>query len=244
MSGTIDIRDDGRVRRLTLRRKTRANALSIDMLDALTHAIASASARASGIDAILLEAEGANFCAGADMAELRTHRDAQYDALRALIAGLDACEAPVLCVLQGNTLGAGCLLPALADVVIASDDAVLGFPEMRFGMYPSLIHAVLVKKLPPPLVHALCVGARVLRAQEGAALGLVTDVLDAREFAVLAAGRVAFYAARAIALRYGREMLRESAGETLLARVDRARAIIARNLSEPDVDALLASYRK
>ncbi|EIF32999.1 enoyl-CoA hydratase/carnithine racemase [Burkholderia sp. Ch1-1] len=243
MTGTVDVIDQDRVRYLTIRRESRANALSIAMLGTLADAIATAS-RGNAIDMIVLQAEGANFCAGADMGELKTHRREQYAALRALLAALDARDVPMLCVLRGKTLGAGCMLPALADAVIAPGDAMLGFPEMRFGMYPSLIHAVLAQKLPVPLVHAICVGARFLDAREASAIGLLTDVLDAQDFTTLAHERVAFYAARTAALRYGREMLHESADEMLLARVDRAERLIDRNLAEPAVGAMLAGYRK
>jgi enoyl-CoA hydratase/carnithine racemase len=242
-NGFVDVVDEGRLRYVTICRESRANALSVAMLGSLADAIASAG-RVSAIDAIVLRSTGVNFCAGADMGELRTHRRQQYDALRTLIAALDKRAVPLLCVMQGRALGAGCVLSALADVVIASDEATQGFPEMRFGMYPSLVHAVLVQKLPEPLVYALCVGARVLSAHDAWSLGLVTEVLPADDFTKCARDRVEFYVARTAAIRYGREMMDQSAREMLLARVAKAEHIIDRNLADPEVEAMLSSYRK
>ncbi|WP_213766854.1 enoyl-CoA hydratase-related protein [Caballeronia sp. dw_19] len=242
--GFIEVTDRDRARHVILQRETRANALSITMLNALTHAITSASG-SSEIDAIVLSAAGAaNFCSGADMAELKMRASEQYAALRDLIAALDERRLPLICVLHGKTLGAGCLLPALSDVVIASSGAVLGFPEMRFGMYPALIHAVLAQKLPPSLVYAICVGARVLSARDAWSLGLVTELLDADVFEETARERAGFYVTRSAAILHGREMTQASAGEALPVRVARAEGIIGRNLAEPEVAAMLAGYRK
>lgn len=242
--GIIEVTDRDRARHATLRRAARANALSITMLTALTQAIASVG-DANAIDAIVLSAAGApNFCSGADVAELKTHPGEQYAALRGLIAALDECPLPLICVLHGKTLGAGCLLPALSDVVIASADAVLGFPEMRFGMYPALIHAVLAQKFPPSLVHAMCVGERVLSARDAWSVGLVTELIEADVFETTLQERTGFYVTRSAAILYGREMTQVSRGQTLLARVAQAEGIIGRNLAEPEVAALLSGYRK
>ncbi|ERJ37735.1 MULTISPECIES: enoyl-CoA hydratase/isomerase family protein [Burkholderia] len=242
--GAIVVQDRDCLRYVTIAREARANALSISMLRSLADAVTSAG-QTAGVEAVVLAAAGTgNFCAGADMSELKTHRREQYDALRRTIDALARRPVPVISILHGKTLGAGCLLPALSDVVIAPDDAVLGFPEMRFGMYPALLHAVLVERLPATLVSALCVGARFLSAHDALVLGLVTEVLPAVDFALSSRERLAFYAARVPAIRLGREMLTGTAACDLGERVDRAEQIIERNLALPDVDAMLGRYRK
>ncbi len=242
--GSILVEDAGGRRTITLRRERRANALSIPMMAALAEAIRQADG-SPGVHAVVLVAAGARvFCAGADLADLQERGREQYDALRELINALDQRSTPLLCVLAGKALGAGCLLPVLSDIVIASEDAVLGFPEMRFGMYPALMHAVLAEKLSSTLSYAICAGGRSLAAREALALGLVTEVLDAPDIAQGIEKRIEFYVARSAAVRIGREMARETRTEHLARRVDRAERFIERNLASPGTAAMLADYLK
>ena len=84
------------------------------------------------------------------------------------------------------------LVVALCDLVIAADNLMLGLPEIRFNMYPVIVHAVLEEKISPALAFQLCATGRLLAATEARTLGLVTDVVPVAQFATAVADRVAF----------------------------------------------------
>lgn len=105
--------------------------------------------RAAGADpavsVVVLAAEGRGFCAGVDIKEMQ--RTDGFDALvganrgcfEAFAAVYD-CEVPVVAAVQGFCLGGGIGLVGNADIVVASDDATFGLPEVDRGALGAATH--------------------------------------------------------------------------------------------------------
>ncbi len=122
------------------------NAFSKIMSDELTHCFDSLS-EALDIRAVVLIGKGKVFCAGADLkgragiikdqgdltAHLRRSREC-FHAIR-------ECSKPVVAALNGPALGAGLVLAASADILIASETASLGLPEIDVGLMGGAGHA-------------------------------------------------------------------------------------------------------
>jgi enoyl-CoA hydratase len=94
---------------------------------------------------VVLRAEGRGFCAGVDIKEMQ--RTAGYDALiganrgcYAAFAGVYDCAVPVVVAVQGFCLGGGIGLVGNADVIVASDDATFGLPEVDRGALGAATH--------------------------------------------------------------------------------------------------------
>jgi len=138
----------GEVLCLTLDRPHAANALDSKLQRALLQALADASA-AAGIGAVLLAAAGERvFSAGADLKEFSeldvgAARHLRRELLRASLLALAGFDKPLVAVVRGKAIGAGCMFALLADEVHAATEASFSLPEIRLGS-PTPVGAVIV----------------------------------------------------------------------------------------------------
>jgi enoyl-CoA hydratase/carnithine racemase len=131
--------DLGSVRRLTLNRPASLNALSTELMDALDEEFASA-ADEDDVRVVILRGAGRAFCAGYDLkqdAEEGTkdaaewHRELDRDTGR-LLRILESPK-PVIASVHSYCLAGGLDLMLACDLAVASDDAVFGYVDIRFG---------------------------------------------------------------------------------------------------------------
>jgi enoyl-CoA hydratase/carnithine racemase len=206
----VRVRDAERIRTILIDRPEKHNALTAAMMFDIASAVREAPA--AGATMLAIRAAGERiFCAGGDLDEIRAGGDvlqAWEAGFETLAAALEASALPVLAVAPGRVLGGGIALLALADVVLASTDTSLEFAEFKLGLYPAMLHAVLVPRLPAETVFQFCVGARRLSAQEARQHHLVTELLPAAEFSHEVDARIAYYADRVEALQFGRSLRR------------------------------------
>jgi enoyl-CoA hydratase len=174
--------DLGPLRRLTLNRPDVLNALSSELVEALSAALR----RAADDDArvVVIRGAGRAFCAGYDLKEEAargTPRDAAgwrdalgHDVDRML--ELFDHPKPILAEVHGYCLAGGCDLMMMCDLAVASDDAMFGEPEIRFGsgvvtmVMPWLVGARKAKEL-------LLTGEDRIDAAEAYRIGLVNRVV-------------------------------------------------------------------
>lgn len=238
----IRIEDGDRIRRIVIDRPGKANALTAAMMHALADAVRGGSHAAM----ILLEGRSERgFSAGADIAEFLQggeNLQRQEEGLKDIVSVCVESPRPIVAAIHGRTLGAGVLLAALCDLVIAADNLMFGLPEIRFNMYPVIVHAVLEEKISPALAFQLCATGRLLSAVEARALGLVTDVVPVATFATDLADRVAFYQSSAEALMIGRRALRATRPSQVRERIARLAPLMHENFSRPGVRETIARY--
>lgn len=244
-AGHLQVADDGGIRRIELRRPDKVNALNTGMMSGIARAAHAAVGAGAGL--VVISGQGARgFCAGADIEEFargEEHLRAQEHALRDLIFALATLPLPLVVLAHGRTLGAGGILTSLADITIAADDLAFGFPEIRFNMYPAIVHAVLMQKVPGPIASQLCSTGRLLNASEAQAFGLVSEVLPAAGFVAAAAARIRFLAERRIALGIGKRAAQMTHPvELLRTRFAALAPLMAENYSRPGVRATIQDY--
>lgn len=241
---SIRIEENDRIRRIVIDRPDKANALTARMM----HALADAVRGGSQADVILLEGQGERgFSAGADIAEFlrggeRLQR--QEEGLKDIVSAFVESRRPIIAAIHGRTLGAGVLLAALCDLVIAADNLMFGLPEIRFNMYPVVVHAVLEEKISPALAFQLCATGRLLSAIEARAVGLVSDVVPLAKFATEVADRVAFYRRNVEALTIGLRALRTTPPSKVGERIARLAPLMHENFNRPGVRETIARYFK
>lgn len=239
---SLRIEDRDRIRKVVIDRPGKANALTALMM----HALADAVRGGSHADIILLEGRGARgFSAGADIAEFLQGGDylqRQEEGLKDIVSAFVESPRPIIGAIHGRTLGAGVLVAALCDLVVAADNLMFGLPEIRFNMYPVVVHAVLEEKISPALAFQLCATGRLLSAVEVRALGLVTDIVPVDTFAADLADRVAFYRNSAEALTIGRRALRTTRPSQVGERIARLAPLMHENFSRPGVRETIARY--
>jgi len=244
-AGHLRVVDAAGVRRIELTRPDKANALNAAMMSGIARAAGEAAA--AGADLIVISGHGTRgFCAGADIEEFargEEHLRAQEHALRELVFTLADLPLPLFVLAHGRTLGAGGMLSSLADITIAADDLAFGFPEIRFNMYPVIVHAVLMHKVTGPVASQLCGTGRVLNAAEAQAFGLVSEVFPAASFAADATARIQFFAERRVALGIAKRAARITHPiEPLRARFDALAPLMMENYSHPEARQMIQAY--
>ncbi len=143
---------------------------------------------------VVLRAEGKGFNAGVDIKEMQ--HTAGFDALIGANKGCFAafkavyeCAVPVIAAVHGYCLGGGVGLVGNADIVVASDDAYFGVPEVKQGALGAATH--MARLVPQHLMRTLYFTARTIKAADLVQHGSVYDVvprdqLDAAALALAA----------------------------------------------------------
>ena len=163
LRSTVMVRDHDGVRHVTLDRAP-VNALSM----AEYRGLAAAFDLPDDVRLVLLLTEGPVWSAGQDLRELEslaTEGLAEHVARAAqCLAAVAACPVPVVTVLDGPAVGAGALLVATCDIVLAVPEATLSFPELRRGL--RMGRALLSGVLPDPVIsYAFATGAPLTGAK-------------------------------------------------------------------------------
>ncbi|MET7395138.1 enoyl-CoA hydratase-related protein [Dactylosporangium sp. NPDC005572] len=232
--GGVRYTRDGHVATLTIDRPERRNAMTFETLAELRDGVL--RARADG-DVRVLVLTGAGeqaFCAGADLGGLRgedldaEQAHAGRGHLAELFRALWSSGIPTIARVRGFALAGGFGLAMACDIVIASDDAVFGTPEVAVGLWPYMITVPLVRSMPPKVALELMMTARRVGAAEGQRLGFVNEVVPADELddaVTRVAERIA--AQSPAAIRLGRTSFYQSLG----AGTEQALALLQATLS-------------
>ena len=146
---------------------------------------------------VVLRAEGRGFNAGVDIKELQAAAGfgalvAVNRACAAAFAAVYECAVPVVAAVHGFCLGGGIGLVGNADVIIASDDATFGLPEVDRGALGAATH--LLRLVPQHKARALLYTATHATAAELHAFGSVLEVVpraDLRAAALAVAAQIA-----------------------------------------------------
>ncbi len=158
------------------------NALDVSSWFALANAITEAG-RDPSICVVVLRAEGRGFCAGVDIKEIASGGEAVLVGVNrgcaAAFASVYDCEVPVVAAVQGFCLGGGVGLVGNADIVVASDDATFGLPEVDRGALGAATH--LSRLVPQHRMREMVYTATAATASELHHYGSVLRVVSREE---------------------------------------------------------------
>jgi enoyl-CoA hydratase/carnithine racemase len=179
--------DHGPVRHVVLNRPEKRNAMSQELLRALGDAL-QAAAQDESVRCVVLRGEGPVFSAGVDLGELQAFAG-QPSVLRpfreTFLRCPNLCEAmpkPVVCQIQRTCVGGALEVALGADLRIASEDAQLGLPEVKFGIIPDVGGS---SRLPAVVglgrAKELIMTGRLIGAAEAERIGLVNRVVPPQE---------------------------------------------------------------
>ncbi|MDQ4082113.1 MAG: enoyl-CoA hydratase/isomerase family protein [Actinomycetota bacterium] len=176
----VDVRREGAVAVLTLRRDEKLNAISPHVERDLGDAIAGDEVRGSG--AVVLTGAGRAFSAGADVDELSglTPKDVveYYRTTGEVYERVAALPQPTFAAIHGYCLGGGLELALAADFRIADGTAIFGLPEVELGILPSSggTHR-LVRLVGPGRAKELILLRSRFTAEEALGFGVVTELV-------------------------------------------------------------------
>lgn len=166
---------------LTLNRPG-VNVLSIAVIEDLIKALETLRGR-QDVKVLIITGEGKTFVAGADIRELsafNTAEDAEKFGrlIHKALKLVEKFPRPVIAAVNGFALGGGCELVLACDIVIASDAAVFGQPEINIGIIPG---AGGTQRLPPrvgrPRAKELIFTGRKITAAEALTIGMINKVV-------------------------------------------------------------------
>ncbi|UCC74842.1 MAG: enoyl-CoA hydratase/isomerase family protein [Gemmatimonadota bacterium] len=184
----VDVDESSGVATMSLNRPEKRNALSAELVDELSDALAWADAD-ERVRVVLLRGEGKDFCAGVDLNALSEMMEAgvedqlaDADALGDLFLILRRIELPVVAAVRGHAVAGGCGLATACDIVLAADDARFGYPEVKIGFLPAMVIAMLRRAAGEKRAFELVVTGRTIDAEMAERYGLVQHVFPSDEF--------------------------------------------------------------
>ncbi|NQW09862.1 MAG: enoyl-CoA hydratase/isomerase family protein [Alphaproteobacteria bacterium] len=191
MGEPVVIADADGVRRITLNRPERGNALAPGVVDAVLAAVEGAPG--AGSDLLVLTGVGKHFCTGFDLSDLDTLSDGdlllRLVRIEMLLQAVHHAPIPTLAVAHGSTLGAGADLMAACQIRLATPGTRFAFPGAGFGI--TLGTRRLALRVGPDAARDLVGTGRRIEAEEACALGLVGDIVseDAVDRRIMEAAR-------------------------------------------------------
>jgi enoyl-CoA hydratase len=187
MSDTpVAVADRGAIRRITVNRPEKLNALNAATLDALSQAFEQA-ANDPAVRVVVLTGAGQKaFVAGADIAEMADLRptEARDFSLRGqrLMRRIETLPKPVIGMINGFALGGGLELAMACHLRIAADSAKLGQPEINLGLIPGFGGSQRLLRLAGRAAALeLCLLGAPIGAERALQLGIVNRVVPAAE---------------------------------------------------------------
>lgn len=178
---------DGAVVTVILNRPSVRNAANHGMLAEITRFFHTVRDDESVL-AIIVTGAGEAFCAGGDLRFLRRRIDEAhwYDRIPEhrtprLIEELLGVPQPIIAAVNGHAIGWGCCLALWCDIVIVSEDALIGDPHVRLGLsvpQNALLFAITAGL---PQAKRLALMGELLHGDEAARIGLVAKALPAAE---------------------------------------------------------------
>jgi cyclohexa-1,5-dienecarbonyl-CoA hydratase len=192
MSGLTSIRYavDYDVARLTLARPP-LNILTIEMMQEICGVLDDVIERTS-LKALLIEGDGKAFCAGVDIADHAPERvKPMLEAFHGIFRRLRRVPCATVSAVRGAALGGGAELATFCDVVIAAEDAKLGQPEIKVGVFPPVAALHYPRRIGVARTLGLLLSGETLSATDALRIGLVDHVVPTEGFAEAVEARVA-----------------------------------------------------
>ena len=164
---------------ITVNRPDALNAVNSEVMDGLLSAAAKFDADPA-IGCILITGEGKAFIAGADIKEMqeKSYMDMFMADKQAGWEGFAATRTPMIAAVNGFALGGGCEIAMMCDIIIASEKAKFGQPEIKLGVIPGWGGSQrLTKAVGKAKAMDLILTGRMMDAEEAERSGLVARVV-------------------------------------------------------------------
>ncbi len=171
-----------RVARITLARPP-LNVFTISMMKEISGAIQRIGALRDAC-AVVITASPASpvFSAGVSVEDHRPETVYQMlEAFHGIFRSLALLSKPVVAAVNGAALGGGCELVAFADIVIASQTARFGQPEIKLGVFPPVSSVILPRVIGQKKALEMILTGELINAEEARSLGLVSYVVSSPE---------------------------------------------------------------
>jgi methylglutaconyl-CoA hydratase len=176
------------VARITLNRPDKRNALDDQIINEMKHAL-DLAARDPNVRVVVVSGAGKDFCSGADLAALRkiseasvTENVADARNFSEMFVAMRRHPRPIIAAIRGRALAGGCGVATACDIVLASESAQFGYPEVNIGFIPAMVMVILRRNLSEKRAFELITRGEVIGAREALEIGLINRVFADDEF--------------------------------------------------------------
>ena len=176
--------ESGKVARVTLNRPELHNAFNDQMIVELADAFRTLGADPS-VRAIILDAEGKSFCAGADLNWMKRMVDYTFEenvqdarALAEMLQTIRDCPKPVIARVHGAAFGGGVGLVSACDMAVALKDATFCLSEVKLGLLPAVISSFVLEKIGPTQARRYFLTAEKFSGKKARKIGLISESVE------------------------------------------------------------------
>jgi methylglutaconyl-CoA hydratase len=181
---TILVTEADGIRRITLNRPERRNAMTPEMQAELITEMEEVAA--SDCRVVVFAGAGEGFCAGLDLSSLQKMNDksaaehtADAERIARLFRTLYELPKPTIALVQGAAIAGGTGLATMCDFTLAAPGAKFGYTEVRIGFVPAVVSAFLALQVGEKQARDLLLTGRVFTSEEALRLGLVSELVEA-----------------------------------------------------------------
>jgi len=178
---------ESRIATLIINRPEKRNALSPELVEALTAALQQA-AEDDSVKVVVIKANGTTFSAGADLAYLQQLQNNTYeenladsDNLRKLYTTIYYLPKVVIAQVEGHAIAGGCGLATVCDIIFAVPEAKFGYTEVKLGFAPAIVSCFLLLKAGETIARRILLTGSLFSAEQALQWGLITFVTNAEE---------------------------------------------------------------
>jgi len=202
---TILIEKEEKVAIVTLNRPKALNALNSELIRELSDALSTLD-KDKSVGAIVLTGGEKAFAAGADIKEMaeRTFSDIYTNGLFSELEDVKKVKKPIIAAVDGYALGGGCELAMMCDIIIASERAQFGQPEIKLGTIPGIGGTQrLTRAIGKSKAMELVLSGNFITADQAEKAGLISSVVppeNLRFEALKLAGSIASYSQPIVAM--------------------------------------------
>ncbi len=172
----IEVQVENGLGTITLNRPP-VNILNIAMMEEINGVLSSWQGE-KDLKAVLFDAKGKCFSAGVDVGEhMGDMAPKMIGAFHRMFRLMETLGIPTMASVYGSCLGGGCELAIFCDLVISSEDAKYGQPEVQVGVFPPIAAQIMPRIIGRKAAMDLILSGRIISAEEAMGMGLINKVV-------------------------------------------------------------------
>lgn len=176
----LQVKSGDGIIRITLDRPP-LNVLTIDMMEEMVKAFKWARTEPGNI--VVVDAAGKAFSAGVDVADHTPDKvGLMIDVFDRLFLSMAALEKPIIGLINGAALGGGYEVVLFCDMIVASEKATFGQPEIKVGVLPPIACYALPRLVSRPRAMEILLSGDIFTAAAAKEMGLINQVFPVDEF--------------------------------------------------------------
>ena len=227
------------------------NALSDALLDGLLGAFARARDDEAVRCVVLTSSHEKVFSSGGNLAGFAAevplvHKHAGIERFPRLFRLIGELGKPTICAANGHVLAGALGLALACDLIVASEDARFGTPEINVGLFPFMIMALIYRNVPRKKTTEMLLLGERLTAEEAREAGIVNKVVPAEEFDAAVADWAAKLASKSpLVMKLGKDAMWRQLDMPLMDALDYLRSQLTIELSTEDaIEGVTAFFEK